>query len=185
MKSATDPWYVHVTLYAIIAILTLLLIKIAILDPKEIVATEKFNKTESRLRMNNIKAAEILWQKKHGNFTGNLDSLINFIKHDSFVDSIVNAFDSLTMRSANPFKTLSTGEFVPDSLFMTPRSYSLYILKVDTSVKMDTIINRKGAIVRIDTTKTMGSRYFLEDPDGYGTIGSLDNDALKNTASWE
>jgi hypothetical protein len=185
MKSATDPWYIHVILYSIIAILTLLLIKIAILDPKEVVATEKFNRTESRLRMNNIKEAEILWQLKYGNFTGNLDSLVNFVKHDSFVDSVVNAFDSLTMRSANPFKPLSSGNFVPDSLFRTPKSFSSYILQVDTSTKVDTVINRKGAIVRIDTTKTIGSRYYLEDPDGYGTIGSLNNDALKNTASWE
>jgi hypothetical protein len=56
---------------------------------------------------------------------------------------------------------------------------------VDTSITMDTVVNRRGNIVRIDTTIAIGSRYYLEDPDGYGTIGSLDNDALRNTSSWE
>ena len=64
MKSqAGDPWYIHAGLYLVIAILTILLIKVAIIDPKEAVKQEKFWKTESRLRMNNIKAAEILFQK--------------------------------------------------------------------------------------------------------------------------
>ena len=61
-SQAGDPWYVHVLLYVVIAVLTILLIKVAIIDPKEIVAIEKYNRTESRLRMTNIKEAEILWE---------------------------------------------------------------------------------------------------------------------------
>ncbi len=60
MLKAADPWYVHAILYGVIAILVIILIKVAILDPKEIVAVEKYNKTESRLRMDNLKEAEIL-----------------------------------------------------------------------------------------------------------------------------
>jgi hypothetical protein len=166
MKSnAGDPWYVHAALYVVIAILSVLLIKIAIIDPKNAVEQERFWKTESRLRMNNIKAAEILWQTKNGNYTDDLETLITFIKTDNFVDSVMNAFDSLTMKSANPFKPLSYGEY--------------------TSLTVDTTINRRGKIVSIDSTLVLGTRYYLEDPDGYGSVGDLNSDALKNTSSWE
>lgn len=59
-KSNQDPWYVHAGLYAIIIILTIILIKVAIIDPRDIVATEKYNRSESRLRMINLKEAQIL-----------------------------------------------------------------------------------------------------------------------------
>ncbi|MGB5287281.1 MAG: hypothetical protein WBN42_02245, partial [Ignavibacteriaceae bacterium] len=99
MKSqAGDPWYIHAILYLVIAILSVILIKVAIIDPKDAVEQERFLKTESRLRMNNIKEAEILWQKKFGNFTDNINDLIKFIKEDPFADSVINAFDSLTMK---------------------------------------------------------------------------------------
>ena len=185
MKTKSDLWYIHAALYLVIAILTILLIKVAIIDPKDYVATEKFNKKETRLRMDNIKEAEILWQRKNGNFTDNLDDLILFVKSDPYVDSVITTFDSLTMKIANPFKPLSHGEFTPDSLKWTSKTHSQFILQIDTSVAVDTVIDRRGKIKRIDTTVVLGSRYFLEDPDGYGTIGSLDNEALKNTASWE
>ncbi len=42
--------------------------------------------------MNNIKAAEILYQKKFGNYTDNLNKLLTFIKTDSFVDSVSECF---------------------------------------------------------------------------------------------
>ncbi|MDZ7624560.1 MAG: hypothetical protein U5J96_08975 [Ignavibacteriaceae bacterium] len=186
MKSqAGDPWYIHAALYLVIAILSVILIKVAIIDPKNAVEQDKFWRTESRLRMNNIKAAEILFQKKYGSYTDNLDKLISFVKEDKFVDSVVNAFDSLTMRPANPFKPLSNGEFTPDSLKLSPKSFQAYILQIDTSISIDTTINRRGVVVKVDTVRVLGTKYFLEDPDGYGTVGDLFNDALKNTSSWE
>jgi hypothetical protein len=185
MDKKSDPWYVHAALYVVIAILTIVLIKVAIIDPRDYVEAEKYYKSESRLRMENIKEAEIFWQRKYGNYTDNLDSIINFVKYDPYVDSITSTFDSLIMKIPNPFHTLHSGEFTPDSLKLSPKSYSKYILQIDTAVVVDTVVNRRGKITRIDTTITLGSRYYLEDPDGYGTIGSLDNDALKNTASWE
>jgi len=186
MKSqAGDPWYIHAVLYLVIAILTILLIKVAIIDPKDAVEQEKFYRTESRLRMNNIKAAQILFQKKFGNYTDNLDKLVQFIREDKFVDSVMNAFDSLTMKPSNPFKPLSHGEFTPESLKLSPKSFQPYIIQIDTSMSIDTTINRRGVVVKIDTTRVLGTKYFLEDPDGYGTVGDLYNDALKNTSSWE
>ncbi len=185
MDLKTDPWYVHAGLYLVIAILTVLLVKVAIIDPHDYVESEKYYKTESRLRMTNLKEAQILWERKNGNYSGNLDALIEFIISDPYVDSVVNAFDSLIMKIANPFKPLSNGDFVPDSLKWSPKSHSVYVLQIDTAVVIDTVINRRGKITRVDTSITFGTRYYLEDLDGYGTIGSLDTDALKNTASWE
>jgi hypothetical protein len=185
MDTKSDPWYVHAALYVVIAILTIILIKVAIVDPREYVAAEKYFKSESRLRMDNIKEAEILYVRKYKSFTDNLDSLIYFVDNDPFVDSVTTTFDSLIMKIPNPFHPLNHGEFTPDSLKFSPKTYSMYILQIDTSMVIDTVVNRRGKITRIDTTITLGTRYFLEDPDGYGTIGSLDNDALKNTASWE
>jgi hypothetical protein len=181
-----DPWYLHTGLYVVVAILAFILIKVAIIDPQDFVEKEKYFKTETRLRMSNLREAEILWQRKTGSFTNNLDKLINFIKTDKFVDSVVNAFDSLTMKPANPFETLLHGEFSPDSLFRTPKSHQQFIVQIDTSVQSDTVVAaRTGKVLRVETKTVIGKRYLIEDPDGYGTVGSLDNDALKNAASWE
>lgn len=180
-----EPWYIHAILYFVIVVLVVILVKVAIIDPKDIVEKEKYYKQESHLRMKNIKEAEILWNKKYGHYTGNLDSLINFVKTDPMVDSVMNAFDSLSRRPANPFVPLTSGKFTPDSLYRTPKTHSPYVLQVDTSVSADTIYGRNNKLKRIDSTVVIGNRYYLEDPDGYGSIGSLESDALKNTASWE
>ncbi|PJA98900.1 MAG: hypothetical protein CO128_05180 [Ignavibacteriales bacterium CG_4_9_14_3_um_filter_30_11] len=185
MTSKPEPWYIHTALYVVIVILIAVLIKVAIIDPKDVVESEKFFKNESRLRMENIKQAEILWEQKHKNFTDNLDSLVTFIKYDSKVQELISGFDTIIQRSSNPFSPLLNGEFVADSLLRSPKTFADYILQIDTSTHVDTVTNRYGRILRIDSTVVLGKRYFLKDPDGYGTIGSLFDDALKNTASWE
>jgi hypothetical protein len=58
-------------------------------------------------------------------------------------------------------------------------------MKVDSSVVSDTVVNPAGKVLRVEKKTVIGTKYYIEDPAGYGTIGSLDNDALKNTASWE
>lgn len=184
-RSNQDPWYVHAGLYLVVAILIVILIKVAIIDPKEVVEQERYYKSEARLRMQNIKSAEILWDEKYGSYTDDLDSLILFIKNDPFVDSVVNATDSLTGRSSNPFVALEHGEFTPDSLMRTPRSQQEFIVMVDTTTNVDSVFNRRNRLLRVDTTVVIGERYYIEDPDGYGTVGSLDNDALRNTPSWQ
>ncbi len=180
-----DPWYVHAGLYLIIAILTVVLIKVAFLDPSAEVQAENYYKVETRLRMTNLKEAEILFEKKTGSFTDNLHKLIDFVKNDKFVDSVVNAFDSLTMKSANPFKNLSDGVFAPDSLYYSPKTYEPFVLKTDSSEIVDSVVTPSGKLLRVEKRKVIGTRYYIEDPNGYGTIGSIDNDALKNTSSWE
>ncbi len=185
MLTKKEPWYIHVPLYIVILILTYLLIEVAIVQPGEIMKKERYFKKESRLRMTNIKQAEILWQKKFGKYTDNLDSLITFIKTDSSVIKMMTEIDSITKKSKNPFIALSNGKFTPDSLYFAPKSHRPYILQVDTNTSVDTVVNRWGKIISIDTTISMGNRYLLKDPDGYGKVGDLYNDALKNTASWE
>ncbi|MFZ1517583.1 MAG: hypothetical protein WAU11_02345 [Ignavibacteriaceae bacterium] len=180
-----DPWYLHAGLYFVIAILTLVLIKVAVIDPKEEIDTENYYKKETRLRMANLKEAQILWEKKYGSFTNSLDKLIEFVKNDKFVDSVVNAFDSLTMKPANPFKSLTDGSFTPDSLFTSPKSNQRFVMKIDSSEVIDSVVTPAGKFLRAEKKTVIGKKYYIEDPNGYGTIGSIDNDALKNTASWE
>lgn len=181
----SDPWYVHAGLYAVIVILIAILVKVAIIDPQDVMQKEHYYKTESRARMKDIKEAEILWFKQHKQYTDNIDSLIEFVKTSPMVDSLVKGVDTLTNRSTNPFVKLTVGTFIPDSLRMTPKSGQPYTLQVDTSTTVDTVVSRTGRITRIDSTVHIGQKYYLEDPDGYGSVGSLTNEALKNTASWE
>jgi hypothetical protein len=185
MASHSDPWYFHAAMYVIIVVLIALLVKVAIIDPKTIVAEDRFYRKESRLRMDNLKEAQILYYNKYNRFSANIDTLVSFVKYDPYVDSVVQAYDSLSRRPANPFKNLSHGEFTPDSLYHTPRSNQRYIVNIDTTTTIDTIVTRAGKVLRLDTNTVIGSRYVIEDPDGYGTIGSVESDALKNTASWE
>jgi hypothetical protein len=185
MSQKSDPRYIHYILGGVIIVLIYVLAKVAILDPTETVAKEEYFKRESRLRMKNLKEAEVLWFQKHNKFTDNLDSLVNFIKTDAKVQKLMVGIDSLTKRTTNPFVKLSSGEFTPDSLFKTPKSQVFYKVMIDTSVNADTIINRTGKIVKIDSSITLGSRYSIEDPDKYGSVGDLYNDALKNVLSWE
>lgn len=184
MMSKTEPWYIYAALYVVIAILTYLLIYVAIIEPGRVIEYENFNRDESRLRMKNIKEAQILYQKKYGHFTAHIDSLVQFL-HTPYVDSVRNTFDSLRNRPADPFSILSHGTFTPESLMYTPKSHKPYVLLVDSSLHVDSVVNIRGALLRVDTTRVIGSRYLLEDPDGYGKVGDLFSDGLKNVLSWE
>lgn len=185
MSAKSEPWYIHAALYVIIIVLVYILIRVAIIEPSTVLETENYFKEESRLRMTNLREAEILWQKKYGKFTDNLDSLIYFIKNDASVANVISGFDTLTKKPTNPFRNLSSGEFSADSLFYSPKSGQKFIVKIDTTVDVDTVINRRGVIVKIDSTIVMGQRYVIENPDSKDKIGDLYSDALKNTASWE
>ncbi len=185
MIQKSEPWYLHAALYVVIAILAFILIKVAIIDPTDYASEQKYYTEESHLRMNNIRQAQILWEKQHKRYSDNLDTLINFIKTDSTVLDLINGVDTLTNRSTNPFATLSNGTFSPESLMFSPKSHKPFILKIDTTQNIDTVINMRGKILRVDTSVTIGSMYYLESPDGFGSIGDLENSSRKNVASWE
>ncbi|MCB0746354.1 MAG: hypothetical protein KDC90_02725 [Ignavibacteriae bacterium] len=185
MMKKSEPWYIHAALYLVIAILAYILIRVAIVDPTDFMEKDKYYKTESHLRMSNIRQAQIMYEKKNGRYTDDLSALINFVKTDSAVLAAINGVDSLTERSTNPFEKLTVGSFVPESLMYSPKSHTPFILKIDRTTKIDTVINMKGKVIRVDTVKTIGSIYQLESPDGYGQIGDLESPTKKNTASWE
>lgn len=185
MSKKSEPWYIHTILYVVIIVLAYILIRVAIIEPTEIVEAEKYYKSESRARMTNIKAAEILWENRFGRYTDDLDSLIQFVKYDSLVQELVAGVDSITGRSSNPFSDLIRTGFVADSIILSPKSFTRYILMVDTTKTVDTVINRRGKITKIDSSTVIGTLYYVECPDGYGSIGDLEDVALKNTADWE
>ncbi len=157
MRKKSEPWYIHGAIYLVIAILVYVLIKVAIIDPTEYIHTENYNRSESQLRMDNIRQAQIQWERQNENYSDNLEDLISFIKTDSNVNALIVGIDTLTNRSTNPFKNLNVGSFEADSLLFSPKSHSRYIVKVDTNTSIDTVINRRGKIVRVDTNTVIGS----------------------------
>lgn len=185
MKKRTEPWYVHAGLWAVIVILIVILIQVSILEPTEVIRQETYFKNEGRARMTNLMQAEILYEQKYGQFSDNLDTLINFIKTDSSVIKLIRGVDTLTQKSTNPFVNLTDGTFTPESLYISPRSKAHFVVQIDTLTEIDTVINRRGRIVKIDTTTTIGTRYVIQSPDSDDKIGDIYSDALRNTASWE
>lgn len=185
MQKRSEPWYIHAGLWAVIVILIIVLIQVAIIEPTEVIQQETYFKNESRLRMTNLKQAEILYEAKEGKFSDNLDTLIYFIKNDSTVHALMVGVDSLTKKSTNPFVNLTDGSFNPESLYTSPRSGRFFTVQIDTLLEIDTVINRRGKIVKVDSTTTIGTRYLLESPDSDDKIGDLYSDALRNTSNWE
>jgi hypothetical protein len=199
MSKKTEPWYIHAGLWVVIAILVVVLIQVALIEPTEIIRTQEYNKNEARLRMINLKQAEILYEQKYDRFTDNLDTLINFIRNDSGVLELVSKYDTLkiytvkgdstVLKSKNPFVDLISVPYgAPtfyDSLYITPISGRRFIVQIDTLVEVDTVINRRGRIVKIDSTTTIGKRYLIKNPDSDDKIGDVNSDALLNTESWE
>ncbi len=185
MIRKTEPWYIHTILYVIIIALTYVLIRVAIVDPKDVVETAKYNRAEARARLLNLREGQILWEKQNGQFTDDLNALVEFIKNDTMVAKVVAGFDSVAQQSTNPFEVLGHGEFTPESLLTSPYSGNPFVVKVDTTIDVDTVMNRRGKIIRIDSTVTIGKRYEITCPDNKDKIGDVYSDALKNTASWE
>lgn len=58
MNKKAEPWYIHAVLYVIIFILAIILIQVAIIEPQDVVEKERYFKSESRIRMANIREAE-------------------------------------------------------------------------------------------------------------------------------
>lgn len=141
-----------IVLKIIIVILTAVLVYV-IYEPFQIQAEEESFRTESRLRMINIRAAQLQFIGQYGRYASTLDSVVAFI--GSLPDST----------RAAAFTVPRGGTFTPQSLLTAPKS------------------NRPYTLVTVDTSAI--KKYFLEDPDGYGSIGSLTDDTRVNKASWE
>ena len=141
-------------LKAIIVVLLGILLYV-LYEPYQIREREESYKKESRLRMTNIRTAQLQYISEKGVYANNLDTLVAFIKAKLAAGAIDRSI----------FKPLSHGEFSPDSLFRTPKSQRPYSLQT--------------------VEQTVIKKYLLEDPDGYGSIGSLTDDTRVNKASWE
>lgn len=139
----------------IIIVLLLGVLVYTIWEPYEIKRTEARQRSESRLRMANLRNAQMFYYSQFQTYQKDLDSLITWIESDSLA---VAKQDSI-------FKPLITGDFEPESLKYSPRSHEPYTIEVD------------------DSSAT--HRYYIECPDGFGYVGSIDDLSQLHRASWE
>ncbi len=139
----------------VVIVLLIGLLIYVIYEPYRIMEEEELYKSESRSRMINIRAAQLQFIGRFGVYSSSIDSLI------AFVDTTFPAGTD----TSGIFKPLASGPFVPESLLYAPKSH------------------RKYSLTSVDTT--IIKKYLLEDPDGYGSIGSLTDDSRVNKASWE
>jgi hypothetical protein len=143
-----------IVLKAVIVLLVAVLVYV-IYEPYQIREQENTYRRESRLRMLNIRAAQLQYINRFFRYNTSLDSLVQFVH-----DSLIAKNTGMEM-----FVPLSHGAFTPESLLHSPKSLRPYMLSVN------------------DTSRI--KKYLLECPDGYGSIGSVDDDMRVNKASWE
>lgn len=106
-----------ITLEILIVILTGILVY-TIYDPAMKIRAEEELKKACRFRMKNIRQAELRYFDEHGKYTGNIDSLIAFIKRANLPDSL--------------FFSSSFEKFNPDSLRNCPRINQPLIIGADS-----------------------------------------------------
>jgi hypothetical protein len=124
-------------------------------QPYKIREEQEMWKKESRARLVDIRAGQLMYIGQYGKYATSIDSLVAYIRQKT---------DEGTVPEGT-FKPLSTSPFVPESLLHAPESGRLYDMTA------------------VDTTVI--KKYMVSDPDGYGSIGSLTDDARVNKASWE
>jgi type II secretory pathway pseudopilin PulG len=124
-------------------------------EPYQIREQEETNKRESRARLMNIRSAQLMYITDYGKYAPSIDSLVLYVKAKIAAGTVPQ----------DTFRPLTLSPFDADSLLRTPGSQRpYYVTSVDTTVI---------------------KKYVVEDPDGYGSIGSLTDDSRVNKASWE
>jgi hypothetical protein len=169
--------------YSLIVLLSILLVKIAYFDPKLESEVAEYYKSESRLRMHNLRCAQRAYFEKNKRFCGKIDELIAFVNSSEagiIMDSTIGLDSALFS-----FKLLSNGELTADSLKFSTKVHTPYPILLDTVRVLDSVFSKKGEYIRVDTSFTLGSRFKIIDPSGYGSVGNLYFDATKFSASWE
>ena len=106
-----------IILEILIVVLTGILIY-TIYDPAMKIRAEEELKKVCRFRMKNIRQAELRYFDEYERYTGNIDSLIAFIKEKALPDSI--------------FFSTAAEKFNPDSLRRFPRINEPYIMGADS-----------------------------------------------------
>ncbi|CUS82172.1 hypothetical protein JGI3_01625 [Candidatus Kryptobacter tengchongensis] len=105
----------------ILEILIIVLIGVlvyTIYDPAMKIRAEEELRKVCRFRMKNIRQAELRYFDEYGKYTGNIDSLITFIKVKNLPDSL--------------FFSTATEKFNPDSLRRCPKLNQPYIIGADS-----------------------------------------------------
>lgn len=105
----------------ILEILIIVLIGVlvyTIYDPAMKIRAEEELRKVCRFRMKNIRQAELRYFDEYGKYTGNIDSLIAFIKAKNLPDSL--------------FFSTATEKFNPDSLRRCPKLNQPYIIGADS-----------------------------------------------------
>jgi hypothetical protein len=158
-------------------------LKVVYIDPKRLNDQEENFKKESRLRMYNLRSAQKEYFDKNQRFCGDLDELLGFIQSRKIDQSKLQ--DTGSTNSEFNYRLLSDGKFVTDSLKFSPKVYLPYLITLDTTKVIDSVFAEDGEFIRVDTSFTLGNRFKITDPSGYGSIGNLFFDALKYSVSWE
>lgn len=149
-QRAKGSWVLRAIIVVLIGVLAYV-----IYEPYQRMLAVEALKKESRMRMSNLRSAQLKHIELKGYYATTLDSLMLFINTDSL----------MVANRDTVFTKLSDGTFHPDSLYFSPKTHQPYRLTADNT----------SAI----------KKYFLECPDGFGSIGSLEDDARINKGSWE
>lgn len=138
-------------------LLTLVIIGLGYLLFQSISAPIEFQKAKKKRysavveRLKDIRNAQIAYKEKHGSYTGSFDSLINFVKNDSF--SVVwakgAAPDTLTEKQA-----LEMGLIIRDTIKVSVQDSLFKAPKHPDSIRYIPFTNKEEFSLGADTLKT-------------------------------
>src|SRR5512139_493111 len=106
-------------------------------EPYQVREQVELNRRESRARLVNIRAGQLMYITDYAKYAPSIDSLVAYIKGKIAAGTV----------PSDTFKPLTTSAFDPDSLLRTPGSQRPYI------------------VTSVDTTVI--KKYVVEDPDGH------------------
>lgn len=112
---------------AIKIVLALAIILLGYLLIESIMKPIRFNKerekreTATISRLEDIRTAQVAFKDKYGRYTGNFDSLINFVKYDSFpvVRAIGSIPDSLYLEGMTEEEAIKQGLIIRDTMYVS------------------------------------------------------------------
>ena len=112
---------------AIKIVLALAIILLGFLLIESIMKPIRFNKERAKRekatisRLEDIRTAQVAFKDKYGRYTGSFDSLINFVKYDSFpvVRAIGSIPDSLYLEGMTESEAIKLGLIIRDTMFVS------------------------------------------------------------------
>lgn len=112
-------------------------------------------KLQSRVKMAQIRSAELVYVANKGNYSESLNELISFIKNDPYLSTKIDSV----------FNLKEGTEFNIETLNISPVTNTEYKYQVDNN-----------SVIK---------KYYLECPGGSGSVGSMTDDDKVNKSSWE